>query len=98
MNSEIYKMAIGAVLRHFFSIAAGLLGSYGVNEAMQGQLVEATVILTVSLIFGGGSILWSYLQKRFQIRLSFEALNAPPQTPFDAVQLKTAEKTVGTKY
>lgn len=86
MENEIYKLALGAILRHFLSIAAGVLAPYGVNEAMQGQLVESTVALGVSVILAGVAFVLSYAQKRFQINLTEAARAAHPDTPMQDIK------------
>jgi hypothetical protein len=64
MNFEIYKVVIGQVLRHFLSIAAAALGTYGVGEAQQGEVVEATIAIIVGVLVFLVAQGWSYASKR----------------------------------
>lgn len=86
MNNDIYKQVLGTLLRHFFGFLAGFLAPYGVSEAMQGQLIEATIFLTISAVFSVGTVYWSYLQKKFQIYLKFEARESPTDMPMGVIE------------
>lgn len=98
MQDEIFKTALGAVIRHFLTLIAGVLGTYGVNEAMQGELVAASIPIIVSIVFGAGSLLWSYLQKKYQIGAKLEAHQADPNTPMSVINNEAAIKAGGTTF
>ncbi len=98
MNNEIFKAVLGSLIRHFLTLVFTLLGSYGVSEAMQGQLTDALVPLLVSALFGIGIILWSYLQKRFQIVAKFEAANAEQGTRMSLIESDAAQKATQVKF
>lgn len=89
---DIYKQVLSSVLRHFLSILAGALGTYGVSEGMQSQLVEATVAIVVSFALGGFALLLSKWDKQFTNQVAAAALVAPPTATMEQVVAKV-EKT-----
>lgn len=64
MNFDIWRVVIGQVLRHFFTIFAAGLAAYGVSENQQGQLVESAIVLIISVAMFLAVQGWSYLSKR----------------------------------
>lgn len=67
MNVEIFKIVIGQLVRHFISIGAAALGTYGVTEAQQGELTEAIVYIAIAIVVflvGQG---WAYVSKRLAL-------------------------------
>lgn len=89
---EIYKQVLASIFRHFLTIGAGILGTYGVNAAAQSQLVEATVAILVSLVFAGIGLTWSYVQKRFSNELADAARLSPSTFSLEEIAEKLRAK------
>lgn len=66
MNDYIAAF-IGQVLRHFLTLAAGFLGTYGVTADQQTALVSSTTAVLVSIILFGISQIWSYKTGKAQL-------------------------------
>lgn len=63
MNYEPFKIVFGQVVRHFVSIASAALATYGVTEAMQNELVEASVAIAIAVAAFLVTQAWAYISK-----------------------------------
>lgn len=84
-NTEIFKIVLGQIARHFLSIAAAALAAYGVSESQQGQLVEATVSLVIAAVLFLVSQGWAYASKWLAVHS-----DPPSATPPDPESSKSS--------
>lgn len=89
---DIYKQVLSTMLRHFLSILAGSLGTYGVSQGMQSQLVEATAAILVSLLFAGLALLLAKWNTQFANQVAQAALASPPTATMEQVVQKVEKK------
>lgn len=94
MDLNIFKQTLAVILRHFLSIMAGALGTWGVSAGMQSQLVEAVIAVLVSVVFAGVALVLSYAEKKFSNQVKEAALQASPSTTMAAV-IESVEKING---
>jgi putative exporter of polyketide antibiotics len=64
MNFDIWRVVVGQVLRHFFSIFAAGLAAYGVSENQQGEIVESAIVIIISVAMFLAVQAWAYISKR----------------------------------
>jgi len=57
--NEYISAFIGQVIRHFLTLAAGLLTAYGVTADQQDSLVSATTAVIVSVVLFLISQIWA---------------------------------------
>jgi hypothetical protein len=87
-TTDIYKIVLAQLARHFLTAAATLLGAYGVSESMQGQLVDATVAIAVSAIVFLATQGWAYVTTHQAI------FRLPPNTEW-AIEDKSQDQNSG---
>lgn len=89
---SIYRLILGQILRHFFTIAAGVLATVGVTTEMRSELVETTVTIVVPIILLIISQGWSFLQKQYFPQLLETALlSNPASASIDDVKAEAKE-------
>lgn len=84
---NIYLQVLGALLRYVLTIGAAVLTPYGVGEAMQGELVTATVSLVLGAVAGLAALGWEILKARYIPVLIQKAIEAPQDASIGEVKL-----------
>lgn len=65
--NEYISAFIGQVIRHFLTLAAGLLTAYGVTADQQESLVSSTTAVLVSLVLFVISQIWAAKTNKDQL-------------------------------
>ena len=64
LNYTPIVVLITAILRHFLTLASGILLAYGVTKEQASDAVEATIEIAIAIGITLATLMWSYLSKQ----------------------------------
>ena len=93
-DKEFYRQFLASMVRKLFSIAGTYLALRGwVSSDQADGLTTASVVeLFVSFLLIAGSTLWSWANKKFNVRVVREARSSSPETPIGVITTEALNK------
>lgn len=65
---DLFKLALGSVVRHVLSVGSGYLISIGVSQQAASSFIDVNEPIIIGIALYASSQLWSFLQKSKTIK------------------------------
>lgn len=93
MNKEVLKQFAGSFIRYLIGMIFGALVSKRIiPEELSNIMLESTITLVATLVFGFVPIAWSWAKIRYNVIFARKARTAMPWTPMGEIVAEVYEE------